>query len=139
MALVTVCTPAQADAAPTGGEPPVRKKGEQIRKKTGPREMSNKQKAKVVLTQIGAIRVWKNPSSSSSRPPYTTLLQRDGKLTCDCKGWTILKGPVRECSHTISAKRELGIAGYGVVGSRPADLIKIENFIQVLSNPERYR
>jgi len=39
--------------------------------------------------------------SSSSNAIYTTRVMLDGKLTCDCRGWTIRKRDrPRECKHT---------------------------------------
>ena len=47
--------------------------------------------------------------SETSRAVYTTRVMLDGKLTCDCRGWTIRKrNQPRQCKHT----RE-------VVGERP--------------------
>lgn len=39
--------------------------------------------------------------SSSSPKIYTTLINDNGLLSCDCPGWTVKKeGKVRECKHT---------------------------------------
>jgi hypothetical protein len=48
-------------------------------------------------------------SSSGPDVKYQTVVQVDGKVLCDCRGWTIKKdGRPRQCKHT----RE-------VIGGRP--------------------
>lgn len=43
--------------------------------------------------------------SSSSDKVYTTVIANDGRLGCDCKGWTIYKNRTRECKHTKEVVR----------------------------------
>ncbi len=41
------------------------------------------------------------PSDSDPRVVYTTRVMLDGKVMCDCRGWTIKKaGQPRQCKHT---------------------------------------
>lgn len=41
------------------------------------------------------------PSESDPRTVYTTRVMLDGKVMCDCRGWTIKKrGQPRRCKHT---------------------------------------
>jgi hypothetical protein len=44
---------------------------------------------------------WKFDSSRGEKDKYTVVLDDDGKLGCNCRGWTIRKGEKpRECTHT---------------------------------------
>jgi len=46
-----------------------------------------------------SLMTWKKKSSSGSGE-YTTILADDGKLLCNCKGWTMRRnGQPRECKH----------------------------------------
>jgi len=46
-----------------------------------------------------SLMTWKKKSSSGSGE-YTTILADDGKLLCNCKGWTMRRnGKPRECTH----------------------------------------
>jgi hypothetical protein len=47
-----------------------------------------------------AVKRWTYPSSSSSKT-YDAILNDDGHLSCDCRGWTMKKvGKPRSCRHT---------------------------------------
>jgi len=51
---------------------------------------------------------WTYPSSSGNGT-YTTKLADDGKLLCNCRGWTMRKGDKpRECTHTKRVAANLG-------------------------------
>jgi len=40
------------------------------------------------------------PSSSQSGVSYRTVVMLDGKVMCECRGWTIKKrGQARQCRH----------------------------------------
>lgn len=50
--------------------------------------------------RIGTVRMKEFPSSSGSRV-YVTREMSDGKLQCNCRGWTQRTPPQgRECRHT---------------------------------------
>jgi hypothetical protein len=50
-----------------------------------------------------------NPSSSSNRT-YETIVTADGRLECNCRGWTVLKiGRARECTHTKEIVRRFNL------------------------------
>lgn len=51
---------------------------------------------------------WEFRSSSNPRIKYEVQLRAsDGRVSCDCKGWTILRGSHRECKHTKEVIRQL--------------------------------
>jgi len=52
------------------------------------------------------IKVWAFRSDSHPDQIYQTLQWSDGKLTCNCPGWT--RRSIRQCKHTRSV--ELGTA-----------------------------
>lgn len=50
--------------------------------------------------RLGALERKTFPSSSSDAV-YTAIVMTDGKLMCDCRGWTIKKAyKPRRCKHT---------------------------------------
>jgi hypothetical protein len=69
------------------------------------------------------------PSDSNPRVVYTTRVMLDGKVTCDCRGWTIKKRhQPRHCRHTreLIGDRQtrtdgefLYVAAYGGVLATP--------------------
>ena len=38
--------------------------------------------------------------SSRGTTTYETVLYRNGALSCDCPGWTFVRGETRSCKHT---------------------------------------
>lgn len=45
--------------------------------------------------------VWYTPSSSDPSREYTTILWADGRVSCNCRGWTFKRpGQDRSCQHT---------------------------------------
>lgn len=40
------------------------------------------------------------PSESDSSRSYIAMILLDGCVTCNCRGWTMKKGPFRRCKHT---------------------------------------
>ena len=61
---------------------------------------------------------WKFKSSSGPGEYETQLRAADGRLSCNCLGWTRLRGDVRECKHTKRVEAELAKTGliFQVVG-----------------------
>lgn len=56
------------------------------------------------VTTATSDRTWTYPSSSGGGT-YTVLLRAaDGRLSCNCRGWAVKRGPVRECKHTTKVK-----------------------------------
>lgn len=52
-----------------------------------------------------------NKSSSDPNKLYTTVVDANGRIGCDCRGWTVLKnGKARECKHTKDLVKKYGIA-----------------------------
>jgi ATP-dependent DNA ligase len=69
------------------------------------------------------------PSSSNPNKQYTTVVNDDGKLTCDCPGWTVRRGDQpRQCKHTKSLAKDKPIAvkgEYVYLGAAPAAPVSI--------------
>ncbi len=40
--------------------------------------------------------------SGSSDAVYVTMVMQDGRVTCNCRGWTIAKRRPRRCKHTVA-------------------------------------
>jgi len=54
------------------------------------------------------------PSSRQGNPPYTTIIADDGKLLCNCKGWTNRRlNQPRHCTHTkqLAAGKSISVRG----------------------------
>jgi len=44
--------------------------------------------------------------SNPKQPPYVVVWLEDGKLMCNCKGWTIYKNKPRSCTHCEQFAKE---------------------------------
>lgn len=70
--------------------------------------------ARRMANRFLAVERRKFPSSSNPNLTYTAVLQMDGKLTCDCRGW-ITKKPhrARWCKHVaeLAAGRRIEFNG----------------------------
>lgn len=55
---------------------------------------------------IAALFVFQSDSNASVQ--YQTLQYVDGSLSCDCRGWTFKRGPVRTCKHVRFVEAGLG-------------------------------
>jgi len=69
--------------------------------------------------------------SDTSHAVYTTRVMLDGKLMCDCRGWTIKKrDQPRQCKHTreVVGERQTVIIGefLYVAAYRPTAVAELE-------------
>lgn len=68
-----------------------------------------KPKPKVKKENAPAIFQWTNASSqevSGQRAVYSTLLRKNGDLTCNCPGWVFKRAGTRSCKHTRQVEAE---------------------------------
>ncbi len=63
-------------------------------------------------------RTWQFASSSGPGMYTVWLRAADGRVSCDCRGWTTKRRDVRSCKHTDNVEAELKGAGltFQVVG-----------------------
>jgi len=54
------------------------------------------------------LKTWRRRSKSNPNVWYTIRLNRDGTLSCNCKGWIFSKAP-KSCSHTKEIHEEKGV------------------------------
>lgn len=53
-----------------------------------------------VTTMLNTVEKREFASESEPGRVYTTIVLRDGRLQCNCRGWTVRKtGQVRQCKH----------------------------------------
>jgi hypothetical protein len=71
------------------------------------------------------MKTWKFPSSTGTAQ-YTVTLADDGKLLCDCKGWTMKRGTnPRHCKHT----KAVAAAATG------SDLVTAGDYVFLVARP----
>ena len=73
-------------------------------------------------------------SSSDCDRVYQTLQYDNGSLSCDCKGWTFRRSPVRSCKHTRLVEAGLGEQQAVTVKryrNSPATVCRGENMFEV--------
>lgn len=60
------------------------------------------------MAQFEAVEKFGPYKSSSGSGQYWVQLNKNGIISCNCKGWTMYKGRPRSCKHTDQVIREKG-------------------------------
>lgn len=75
---------------------------------------------------------WTYPSKSDADKTYTVTLRTDGRISCDCRGWIVLRktATYRSCSHTDHREGQLGSYTFGTVGQERF-VLRTDGFVVV--------